>query len=66
MTIIITWLTLLGGALGIELFGRLTGRQSSLAHIATSLWAWPPGRLILLAVWAFAGWHVFARYTVPG
>jgi hypothetical protein len=25
-----------------------------------------PGRIVLVAAWAFVGWHLFARYTVPG
>jgi len=24
-----------------------------------------PGWMALVALWAFAGWHLFARYTVP-
>jgi hypothetical protein len=25
----------------------------------------PVGKFLLIAGWAFVGWHVFARYTLP-
>jgi hypothetical protein len=37
----------------------------SLGVIVSRFWARVPGRIVLVLVWAFVGWHLFARYTVP-
>ncbi|AII11145.1 DUF6186 family protein [Rhodococcus opacus] len=66
MVVTIIWLMLVGAGIGIELSSHLTGgRWSSLASVASSLWTRLPGRLLLVGIWGFVGWHVFARYTVP-
>ncbi len=66
MTVTIIWLMLIGSGIGIELYSRRTGgRWSSLAGVVSALWTRLPGRLLLVGLWAFAGWHVFARYTLP-
>jgi hypothetical protein len=36
-----------------------------LGDLAAALGRTRSGRFLLVAGWAFVGWHVFARYTVP-
>ena len=63
----VAWLTLLAMGAIWEVVCHLSGgRLSSLTDIGARLWTRPPGRIVLIAVWAFVGWHVFARYTLPG
>jgi hypothetical protein len=63
----VAWLTLLAVGAIWEVVCHLSGgRWSSLTGIGAWLWTRPPGRIVLIAVWAFVGWHVFARYTLPG
>lgn len=67
MVVTIAWLVLAGVALSWEVFCHLGGsRWTSLTSIGSRLWSRLPGRLFLIGVWAFVGWHVFARYTLPG
>src|SRR5688572_15754644 len=55
----IIWLMLIGTGIGIELYSRRTGgRWSSPASVVSALWTRLPGRLLLVGLWAFAGWHV--------
>ncbi|MFC0449834.1 DUF6186 family protein [Rhodococcus jostii] len=66
MVVTIIWLVLIGAGIGIELYSHRTdGRCSTLASVASLLWTRLPGRLLLVGIWGFVGWHVFARYTVP-
>jgi hypothetical protein len=52
--------------LGWELFSRRRGeRFADLARIAAGIWRRPVGRVGLLVLWAFVGWHFFARATIP-
>lgn len=63
----VAWLVLLGlGAVWEVVCRRSGGRWTSLGAVGGRLWTHLPGRIILIAVWAFVGWHVFARYTLPG
>jgi hypothetical protein len=60
------WLALLAAGLLWELYCNLVdGRWVSLARVGAVIARSRAGRLLLVAVWAFAGWHLFARYTLP-
>jgi Family of unknown function (DUF6186) len=62
----IAWLALAGVGLAWELVCRRTrGRWASLGTIGSALGSRLPGRMALLALWGFVGWHLFARYTLP-
>jgi len=61
------WLGLMVATVGWGVWShRSRGRWTSLAEIGARLGGSLPGRIVLLALWAFVGWHVFARYTIPG
>jgi hypothetical protein len=67
MPIIAVWVALLVLLLTWEFVCRRhPSRWTSLAGLGARLWGSVTGRAALLLVWAFVGWHVFARYTVPG
>ncbi len=60
------WVALVVGCVAWEFAcHRSEGRWVSLVDIVDRLWASLPGRLLLVLIWAFVGWHVFARYTLP-
>ena len=62
----VAWLAILGTALVWEAVCRRSNQNwTSLKAIAFHLWLKPIGRIVYIAVWAYVGWHVFARYTVP-
>jgi len=62
----VAWLAILATALVWEAVCRRSNRNwTSLKAIAFQLWLKPIGRIAYIAVWAYVGWHVFARYTVP-
>jgi hypothetical protein len=66
MEVAVLWVLLMISALVWELVcHRRRSRWTSLATLATRLWGHMPGRLLLVALWAFIGIHVFARYTLP-
>ena len=66
MAITILWLALLGlGVLWELRCHRSDARWVSLSAIARRVWGRPGGRVVLIALWAFVGWHLFARYTLP-
>ncbi len=44
---------------------RPGSRWTSLTGVGTRIGSSWPGRLALVVIWAFIGWHVFARYTIP-
>jgi ABC-type nitrate/sulfonate/bicarbonate transport system permease component len=65
----IAWLAIVAAGIAWEIacrFGRL-GRTGwpPLGRVLGDLDRRLPGRLLLLLAWAFAGLHLFARYTVP-
>jgi hypothetical protein len=37
----------------------------SLSELGGRMGSGLPGRIVLLVLWAFVGWHVFSRYTIP-
>jgi hypothetical protein len=45
----------------LDLLGRRTARIPTLGAIAGALCRRHPGRIALFAVWAWTGWHLFAR-----
>ena len=62
----VAWLVLAAAALALEWRCRAShGRRPDLVAIAAAPWSRPLGRVILISVWTFVGWHLFARYTVP-
>jgi Family of unknown function (DUF6186) len=67
MAVTTIWVLLMGAAVVWEIACRRPGsRWTSLSEIGARLWVSRPGRLLLVGVWGFVGWHVFARYTLPG
>ncbi|MGO8869831.1 MAG: DUF6186 family protein [Acidimicrobiales bacterium] len=67
MAVTVTWLILAAVVVAWELGCRRShGRWTSLADLGARLGSHRSGRLVLVALWAFVGWHVFARYTLPG
>jgi len=63
----IAWLVLLAAGVLWEIachfsHGRWTGLTALGAVVASRLF----GTLVLIGIWAFIGWHLFARYTLPG
>jgi len=62
----IVWLALGGTAVALEgVCHASRSRWTSATSIVRWLWRRLPGRIALLATWAFVGLHVFARYTLP-
>jgi hypothetical protein len=60
------WLALLAAAVLIEVLGRRRpNRVSSLGRAAAIMERRITGRVVLIVVWVFIGFHLFARYTVP-
>ena len=67
MAATVTWLALALAAIAWEISCRAAApRWTSLTVMGSALWGRLPGRLALIALWAFVGWHIFARYTLPG
>jgi hypothetical protein len=66
MTVTAVWMLLLVAALAWEVAcHRSPGRRTSLAEITSRLWSGRAGRLLLVLLWAFVGWHLFARHGSP-
>jgi len=62
----LVWLALLAAGLLWELYCNLVDRRwVSLTRVGAVIARTRTGRLLLVATWAFAGWHLFARYTLP-
>jgi hypothetical protein len=61
----LAWLSIAVAAVIIELVVRRSDRFASLGDLGRRIGSQRLGRLALVACWAFVGWHVFARYTVP-
>jgi hypothetical protein len=66
VAITIVWLVLLAtGVLWEIACHRSHGRWTSLTELGRVTGSRLPGKLVLIGIWAFIGWHLFARYTVP-
>ncbi len=65
MIVAIAWLLLGAVAVSLEVAARRGAHVSQLSEIAARLAGTALGRLVLVACWAFVGWHLFARYTIP-
>jgi len=66
VAITIVWLVLLTSGVIWEIVCHLShGRWTSLTAIVRAVGNRLPGKLILIGIWAFIGWHLFARYTLP-
>jgi hypothetical protein len=66
MAVTVLWLALMATAAVWEVrCHQPDSRWRSLTGIMSGWWRSAPGRIVLIAVWAFVGWHVFARYTLP-
>jgi hypothetical protein len=66
MFISLVWLALLAVAVLWEFYCNLGDpRWVSLIRIGAAIGHSLAGRLLLLTGWAFVGWHLFARYTLP-
>ena len=62
----VAWLALGAAALSWALVCRRPGAaRPGLGALVGALGRRLPGWVALVALWAFAGWHLFARYTVP-
>ncbi|MGD0852108.1 MAG: DUF6186 family protein [Acidimicrobiales bacterium] len=60
------WLLLLVACALIEVLGRLRPARVSTLSRATSMVARrTSGRVLLILLWVFVGFHLFTRYTVP-
>ena len=66
MIVIVAWLGLMAAGVVWEVRCHRSGsRWTSLSDLGSRLGGRRPGRIVLVALWAFVGWHVFARYTLP-
>jgi Family of unknown function (DUF6186) len=66
MAVTAIWVLLMGAAVvGEALCHRPGSRWTSMSALGSRLWSSRPGRLLLVGVWGFVGWHLFARYTLP-
>lgn len=66
MVVVVVWTALLGTAVAWETWCRLATRGwLRFGDLCTALAQHRAGQLLLIAVWAFVGWHLFARYTLP-
>jgi hypothetical protein len=65
MVVTVAWLALAVAGLTVELVARRGGHFMTLGEVGSRIASHRVGRLGLVAVWAFVGWHLFARYTIP-
>jgi hypothetical protein len=63
--IAVVWLGIALAVAAIEVTSRRSGRLVGLRELGSRIASRRIGRLVVVACWAFIGWHVFARYTVP-
>ena len=67
MATTIAWIVLLAAGVLWEIGGHLShGRWTGLTALGAVVASRPLGTLVLIGIWAFIGWHLFARYTLPG
>ncbi len=66
MATTIVWLVLIAAGVLWEVACHLShGRWAGLTDVGKAVANRLPGKLILIGIWAFIGWHLFARYTLP-
>lgn len=65
MTVAICWAALAVVALALEVAARRGFAIVGMLELTVRFASRRAGRLLLLAAWAWIGWHLFARYTVP-
>ncbi len=62
----IGWIVIAVVVVGWELVGRFGhGRTPDLGELGALVAMRLSGRIILIVVWVFIGFHLFARYTRP-
>jgi hypothetical protein len=62
----VIWLVLLVACVLIDVLGRLRpARISTLSRTTSMVARRTSGRVLLILLWVFVGFHLFARYTVP-
>ena len=62
----IVWIVLLAAGVVWEIACLLSrGRWTSLTSLGQTAANRLPGKIVLIGIWAFIGWHLFARYTLP-
>ena len=60
------YLALVAAAVVLELLGRRPGSTiPTFSDVATAVAATVPGRIVLLGLWWWAGWHFLARSSLP-
>ncbi len=60
------WLALLGLSLLVDFAARQhPTKRKTLTNFIAPLTSRRSGRITLLVFWAFVGFHLFARYTIP-
>lgn len=63
---VVAWILLAAGLLGWEAVCRRSGgTRPGLGQAVSAVWRRRLGRWALVAAWAFVGFHLFARYTLP-
>jgi hypothetical protein len=63
---ITAYLALVAAAVVLELLGRRPGSTvPTFSDVATAVAATVPGRIALLGLWWWAGWHFLARSSLP-
>ena len=55
---LLAWVVLLSLVFVLE----LARREHAVSAIGRALGRWPAGRIALVAVWGFLGWHLLTRY----
>ncbi|MHB1987661.1 MAG: DUF6186 family protein [Acidimicrobiales bacterium] len=65
MSVAVVWALIGVLVLVAEARARTKDRWCSLAVLGAKIASYRFGRICLVASWAFVGWHLFARYTVP-
>ena len=55
------FLAILAAAVFVELAARTTGRGPTLGRAVAAVNRSRTGRVLLLAAWLWAGWHLFVR-----
>ncbi|MGO9558561.1 MAG: DUF6186 family protein [Acidimicrobiales bacterium] len=65
MSVALVWLAIAVMAVIVEVVARRGGSYARIGELGRLVTSRRLGRLVLVACWAFIGWHLFARYTVP-